>query len=446
MVSVRADGYKLGGAHFTVDQNGNLADGLNIVDGKVVVELIPEPLPLSKIVVRAFEDTQPVNGEDDIPAENGLAGFTVIVEDTAGEVTTDWTGSPICGDGHCVTGDDGTVTIHNLPRGLYEVLVIPPDGTDWLQTTTIEGTKVIDAWVPEGSDGLSHDEFGAPMVWVGFVKPKAWTHNTDSYYHSGTGRIEGTVKTAIEWLPPIMPTPPGETVEHAIIALTDIGQNDQQVYTAKTNNGHFVIENVPDGLYQMAIWDEHLEWIISFETVQILNGNAVDMGDVTIPRWFGLMSGTVFLDEDKNLRQGANEPGIPGVELLMRYRDGTVRYATATDGAGQYEFPEIFQLGKFYVTEVGFGHLGATGAHLHNRYPANPFGPDVSSEAEFDGALTVANLNWAGKREVLDWGKYNYAEGEHGGISGIVHYATTRNEFEARIQATEDYETRYSRR
>jgi len=47
----------------------------------------------------------------------------------------------------------------------------PPAGQGWLQTTTIEGTKGIDAWVKANEPSLLV-EFGVPTthVFVGFVK------------------------------------------------------------------------------------------------------------------------------------------------------------------------------------------------------------------------------------------------------------------------------------
>ncbi len=429
LISVRNDAYKLGGQHFTV-AGGNV---------DIHVELVPEPLPLAKIRVHAFEDNQPVNGEDDIPLESGLAGFRVIVGDTVGEVVVDWFGNPICGTGQCLTDANGDVVIDNLPRGKYEVLVLPPVGqvSDWVQTTTIEGTKVIDAWIVEGDPGYSPREgFQQAAVWVGFVRQPAnpWGGN------SGSGTIKGTVKTIIEWTPPVNPLILGQPVDRPWVAVTDIGGNDELVYLTRGDaNGYFEINGVPDGTYQLAIWDEPLDYIIAFRTAVVSGGNVVDFGELGIPRWFGWQSGYVYLDANRDGVRQLDEQPLPGVDLAMRFRDGSLRYGTFTNTSGYYEFPEVFELEKFYISEVGFRHLGFTSALVHDEHlpydPADPATYEVIPEA-----LTVANLNWAAKRNVVDWGKYVYAPGENGGISGIVQYATTRNELEARLQATEDYE------
>ncbi|RME72743.1 MAG: pectin esterase [Chloroflexi bacterium] len=468
LITVRAAGYKVGGTHFNANSQ------------VVLVELVKDPLPLSTLRVHVFHDNHPVNGENDIPVEQGIPGFHVIIEDTVGELTVDWFGNPLCtnyvrdgngniqfdgnGDpiidpanpgGYCVTDANGDLVIDTLPRGKYEIIASPPDGTDWVQTTTIEGTPVIDAWLEEGSSGFSPREgFQTAGVWIGFVRPM------DNWNDPAVpGRISGTVRTIEEWTPPEPPAPPlklTDPVDRPWIALTDIGGTDEQVYLGRGNpDGTFVIDNVPEGLYQMAIWDENLDYIIAFYTVQIPetpqfdidnNPQTVHMnaynpnGDgVGIPRWFGWFSGHVFQDLNKNGLYEPGEPGIPNVELLMRFRDGSIRYTTITDNNGYYEFPEVFELEKFYVTEVGFTNMGITGATLHNEL--NIYDPnDPSTYTRFPDVLTVTNLNWAAKRTIVDWGKYPYDVGENGGISGIVQYATTRNEFDAHLQATEDYE------
>ncbi len=434
LISVRAEGFKLWGQHVSFDQ----ADANDPSVKDITIELIPEPLPRSKINVHVFHDNNPVNGEDDIPVEAGLAGFHIVVEDTVGEVTVDWDGNPLCG-GYCVTDANGNVTINNLPYGKYEILAIPPNGSDWVQTTTIEGTHVIDAWIEEGNDGNSPREgFQQAAVWIGFVRPM------DNWNGPDTGVIRGRVRYIIEWTPPLNPLTLGDAVYKPWIALTDIGGNDQQVYLARGNeDGNFQIDNVPDGEYQMAIWDDNLDAIIAFFTVTVAGGQTVDMGEFGIPRWFGWLSGFVFRDDNGDGIRDIDEPGIANIDLAMRFRDGTVRYGAFTDGNGFYEFPEVFELEKFYVSEVGFGRFARTGASVHNEFDPSQI------QSTHDGALTLNSLIWAAKRSRVDWGKREYAaddpntpeyEGENGGISGIVFYAVTRNEFNARLALNEDYE------
>lgn len=113
LISALADGYKIGGAHFSVP----LPD-----PGLVVAELQPHPLPPA------------TNGQFDAPAEQGLAGFTVLINDILGQVSTDVFGNPLCtqydaagipiGQTNCLVSDaNGDIAIPNLGpnRGGWEV-------------------------------------------------------------------------------------------------------------------------------------------------------------------------------------------------------------------------------------------------------------------------------------------------------------------------------------
>ena len=159
------------------------------------------PLPDAQIQAAVFEDVSPVNSAPDLPAEHGLAGFQGHILDVLGEVTTDVYGAPLCGTGRClsqcyvVSGGvdvgtvapidaagrcpvdptlangnprpmleggtapagaaiEGKVKIPNLGPNRYTLSVTPPDGSGWIQTTTLEGNHDWDAWVMEGAPGL----------------------------------------------------------------------------------------------------------------------------------------------------------------------------------------------------------------------------------------------------------------------------------------------------
>ncbi|MGE5552495.1 MAG: pectin esterase [Betaproteobacteria bacterium] len=449
LVTVRAPGHKLGGEWVTLDQHRS-----------VEVWLHRHPLPLSKIRVHVFEDDHPVNGEDDFPLEHGLPGFRVVLSDAVGEVTVDYFGNPLGTEyqkdaegnlvldsegnplplpgtgGVVVTDANGDAVIDYLPPGKYGVQAIPPEGTDWVQTTTIEGTPVIDAWIEEGNDGYSAEEgFQMPLVWIGFVRPKAFPAE------AGTGTITGRVRTIIEFAPPSRPLTLGRPVDRPWVALTNLSGDDEQVYTGRGNpDGTFSIHHVPAGLYQLAIWDEPLDYIISFRTVEVTEGATVNLGDVGIPRWFGWINGTV-------LREGSGE-GIPNVSVGTRLKDGSVQYGTVTDPAGRYELPEVFELERFTVSELGLTRFEPTAV---TATPEVGIDPPRPSEVHPDTS-TLATLTWAATTNQLDWRMREYPlpgpdgvvgtpdDRLHGGISGIVHYATMRNELDPAHGVAEGYE------
>ena len=476
--------YKIGGAHFRMPD----------ADGQVVVELQANPLPLATLKVQVFHDNRPVNGEQDVGFEDGLAGFHVTIADRVGEVTTDWFGNPICtqyedlnGDGEfhfpddldadgnpvpvagtggvCLTGPDGIATIPNLGPDKYEAEAIPPDGQGWIQTATIEGTLANDAWIQEGASGFaSEPEAGFfAQVWFGFVHECRFGSTTDDCTSatadmSGkTGIVKGRVRSIVldnEMKPLTM----GNPVASPYIALTNIGGNDEQVWTGRGNvDGSFTITGVPAGLYQMAIWDQPIDHIIQFVTVRVPRDDCttnaapctVDLGDLGVPPWFGKIAGTTYIDANEDGIRNPGEASLPNQDLDTRFKDGTIQYTAFADRNGKYEFPEVFELEHFAIAEVGYGRFKQTGAAAYKTDPfGNPVGypegtnyPDGFINQDLGlASLLQAEITWAGTTNYIDWGKKAFAPGENGGIVGIVFNATTRNELDARLQANEDYE------
>ncbi len=477
-ISVRAPGYKLWGQHFMVHPNGDVtiphsAPTPPETVTTLEVALIKEPLPLAKLVVKVFEDFAPVNGFPDFPLEIGpesgpattdMTGFQVIIEDIFGQVSVDFNGDPICGTGKCFTNAAGDLTIENLGFGKYDVHAIPPvnNPQQWVQTTTFEGTRGVDAWLEEGSDGLGapREILAEPFVqtahFFGFTRAMAAP--------GGPGTITGRVRNYVEF-PPFAQLTLGQPVNRPWITLTDIGNTDTQILRARGNaDGTFNITGVPYGTYQMAIWDDPLDYIMAFYTVVISpSATNVNMGDLGIFRWFAWLSGYVFFDNDCTIINGApsptdldcgikgpTDPGIKAFDVDIRARDATIPYATITDANGHYEYPEVISpLGKFLIGEVGFGRFGLTGQSVHNELCSNvglnpglgcPVANRTVVPGEFGGDLLTHQLLLESHRSIVDWGKRNYATNETGQIVGITFYDTTRNELDARLEAAEEYE------
>ena len=232
LVTVVADGHKVGGAPFTIP----LA-----VDAPVVVRLDPYPLPTLTVRVKVFNDEGPINGTFDIPSEDpagpealvpactpetsvsptvclqSMAGFTAILSDNLDELITDVFGNPICteyvtdgtgrivlGDhsvehpmfaltegadpgsptvipgsgGRCVSDEFGDIVIPNLGENRYAVLVAPPeDGRyRWVQTSTLEGGLDHDVWAMANDHGYDTEMISGteltPWVRFGFVRTR----------------------------------------------------------------------------------------------------------------------------------------------------------------------------------------------------------------------------------------------------------------------------------
>src|SRR5262249_55233976 len=226
--------------------------------------------------------------------------------------------------------------------------------------------------------------------------------------------------------------------------------------------GNLDIQNVPAGTYNMAVWDEQLSYIIRFKPVTVAAGQTVDVNDTDpngevglgVSRWFGWLGGTVYKDVNNNGQYDAGvDTPIPNTDMDQRWRDGSIKESTTTDASGQYEYPtaEGGALGKWIINEQGFARFSAfPGPAAHDEHtgavtpscgvtpPAVPANPCVPTNQ--GGGLLSNQLLTEGHRATGDWGKHDSPAGTPGQIVGITYFATTRNEFDARKQAHEDYE------
>ncbi len=469
----------------------------------VTVEVVPDPVPTSRLVLQIFEDNHPLNGEWDRqfegpPMRNGkVERFRVFLEDNlGGNLTTDIYGNPICAEysnvpdpnhpdwpgqlvpgtgGTCYTDQNGFVSIENLARGKYGVFAIPPDGVDWIQTTTIEGGKVNDVWAIEGNMGIFPQETNA-LTLHGFARPCAVgaCKNGPAAVIPG-GTFNGQVVKVEPARPPFV-APDGATtpVERPWIALNDLSGAGELAALIRGNvDGTFTINNVPDGNYNAVVLDDQLDYITAIypatmpTTIKNPDGSISQVrnvrlhdprfgdaqtGPLPIPDWWQQLKGTVFLDENENGKQDAGEPGLPGETVDVFYRDGSPLYTTITDSNGDYYYRRFFPFAHFMVPAVGYARLGATGAHVIAGATLPTIGQPVIEDTVYPGpVLTMGNFPVEGGTNVINWGKKPYpltnpsnlpgvTPAVNGGISGVVIYATTRNEHDAKKTAADPWE------
>jgi len=374
LISVLADGYKLDGAHFTMP----LPDS-----GLVTVELQPQPLPTATIHAFIFEDISPTNGAPDVPVENGLPGFVGHIVDYLGEVTTDVFGNPLCTEyetdnagqiilnapdytptpipgtgGQCVSDANGDLIIPNLGPNRYALSAVAPNGSTWIQTTTLEGNHDWDAWVMEGATGLDTEFIVAgepfPAIIFGFVK------STGTLPAGPTGHIKGVIEGVKVYVPPKGGTGlPGtiwggatgmkldQPIENPWISLTDLTGGDTAIYVGKGNaNGAFDIANVPDGNYTLTWWDEPQNYILDLINITVSNGETVDMGILPLTGWWTKYEGYVFNDLNRNGIKDAGEPGIPNYAMwLLKKKTSHIFFLGEKPLA-------IYHLKRVYIIEV----------------------------------------------------------------------------------------------
>lgn len=205
--------------------------------------------------------------------------------------------------------------------------------------------------------------------------------------------------TVIEFIPPFRPLTLGDPVDRPWIALSDIGANDRQVYTGRgDSNGNFEIENVPPGLYQMAIWDEPLDYIISFRTVQVGPGEIVNMGDIGIPRWYGYIKGTVFHDLNGNGVRDPGERDIPNTPVGIRDFSGRLITTVHSDINGIFEV----LLPSTYTRNVPTPAGVAPGMYrVIGNDPGDPDNPNQNYNPNYQTLIMVFDV-WPGKTTYAD--------------------------------------------
>jgi hypothetical protein len=468
LISVRAPDRKMWGRLITLPNDAN-PDGTLAVNVVLTEASAANPLPLGSIKVYVFRDDQWTNGAPDL-LEGGLAGFKVeLYEQTNSLVTADYHNFPLCDPAHanptapapgswpgCISDTDGFVEIDNLGPATYFAEVIPPDApcnddpnSHWYQTSTIDGGFKVQTSVEEGSLGAgSPTALAVDLIGNNPAKRTIYTFgfacSPKPFATEGTGEITGTARTLVSWADNVNTF--GEPVKNPFVALSNAA-TDQTIYVGQGDeNGNFDIQGVPAGTYTVSIWDEPLSSIFSFITVTVASGQTVDMNTtdplneqgVGIPRWFGWTSGTVYKDLNRNGVRDAGEPVIPNTDMDQRWRDGSIKETTFTDASGRYEYPtaEGGAVGKWIINEQGFARWSVTGASVHDERT----GAVTQIPSDQGGALLVNVLDNPGHRAEIDWGKIDYAAGEAGQIVGVTYWATTRNEFQAGLQAHEDYE------
>lgn len=392
----------------------------------------------------------------------------------------------------------GEAIVKYIPPGKYGIVIDPPkDGREFVLTSTIEGTPTVDAWVQADEAPFFIEQFGAASPWhafFGFVVPAEFAWNQASPL--GPGSLSGVNRFNHFSRPPNNQSLDlGPPVDSCWIGVND-GITGEGLYVAPCEaDSTFSITGIPEGAYQLVTWDTPLDALFEIhpfvipETIDA-NGNPVNppnyvLSDRTFlsSRWFGTQKGNVFIDANENGFRDPGEGGLSEQAVMLRFRDGTVYQATATDPMGDYELTEIFPFFKWLVTEVDFARYKATGmtaaADMGGTIPPangwttpsfdilnpqpqtvdgtyagapinNPNTGNNLSRTATGEVLTQAVQTYLTQANVIDWGKTFYGPGkdgipatlddENGGISGIVYYAVTRAEDDPRWAAAEPWE------
>ena len=482
LITVLADNYKIDGVHFTVPME-TATDG---APGVLDVTVQPNPLVDATLRAQVFEDDASTNGAidngEDAPrdaAGNIVPGFQGHINDILGEVTTDVYGNPLCttyvgedanyqipwanrdADGNpivatiggkCFADETGMLVIPHLGTNRYTTTVTPPDGTDWVQTTTLEGNHDWDTWLMEGATGYDTEFTLAgepvPTPQFGFVRP----HNDITA--PTTGKITGTVVGVKQYYPPVggsfnqywgsVGSKLDKPIADAVLSLNDLGNGDQSVWVGRAAaDGTFTIPDVPDGNYMLTWWDEAQNYILQLVQVTVSNGETVDLKQLPLNGWWTPLSGHVFLDANKNGKRDPGEQGVSQFPLTLRKKDNSLMdrgsTAVSTDSTGFYEFESAYPLAEWLIMEAYSDNFYTTGVTYQTDNQPTP-------TTVLGAGVDVSVLPIIGLSGTVDWGVQKYdatgANGgpRNGGIVGSISYDTTRNELDPRYAAAEDWQ------
>jgi hypothetical protein len=469
-----------------VPDSGYTLGGAPIVNpGSVTIICNELPLPTAQITVLAYHDNNPINNQPE-PAEPGLPGFKVLLHDaggrygmSGGHMSQDAFGNPLgttyqqnpdgtyvldgqgnptvsaTGSGFVLTDATGNAVIKHLYPGKFTIFMVPPEGEGWIQTHTIEGTPGIDAWV-KADEPPYFTEFGpaSQHVFIGFVKQFA-----DSTALTGGSTIRGRVVNLHTSRPPAVAFFPGGPHPNTYVGL-NASAAGPGIFAGPCDpdTAEFSIPNVPPGTYQLVFWDKYLDNIFAFQGVTVPPGGAtVDLGDVAVFRWFGKLENKVFYDANQNgFRDPGETFGMRDQAINLRFRDGSMYQTITTDTNGDAVLEEVFPFFNWLVAEVDYTRFKPTGATVivdngGQVPPGGDLNPQVQAEVNPNAGSNLSRTEtgpvllegmqlFLGQTNVIEWGKKDYAPGENGGITGIVHYATTRAENDPRYAADDPWE------
>jgi hypothetical protein len=504
LVSVTADGYQLGGTHFTVPMN---------LPGTVKVFLNPFPIPLGTMKLKVFADTKPTDGTYDEQNESGLVGFNGLINDIDGIVTADYFGNALCTQyvtnpttgliilnaagkptptpaqtpappdpvtgyynptvpGKCMSDTNGDVTIPNLAPNHYSANITPPDDhivdKHWIQTTTLEGNHDHDVWIMPADTGLDTELVvsgeAVPFVQFGFVpataQPDTWSCPAKGIpgQTPGCGSITGQIWGASSYLPGIGALPgvggangqTGIKLDHPIdrgwVSLNNLnastGDFDQMVATIPADkNGSFQFNNVPDGDYTATVWDEPQDHALDNFSVTISNGQVIDMGTLPLLGWFAHIYGHVFIDTNGNGRQDPGEKGL--FHATVQNLNRTNNAMAGGINTSDTDFNGFYDFKEAYP--LG---LMSINQFFNTRFKTTGITYQACNDPKEHTILTpivdVSYLPIISQCGRLDWAVQPYNDATTGGNGGEVAtmiYDQVRSSYSSRQAKTGDFQT-----
>ena len=516
-------GHTMGGSSIAAD----LPRGSTI---KILAE--QNALPPAQLSVIVFEDNNPTNGDIDGAEESqGLGGFQIVLQDVAGatgdatgqmdydmfnmpltnalngaidsathlnmcplsNTASDGAGGKVAigqiitcpaleADGKTPSPVAGQALIRNLYPDRFDVTALPGSariaaGENWIQTSTLEGTHWNDAFAKAGEPSY-FQEYGPPGFhsFIGFINPAhiAAVNKAQKGTHSITGKVTNlhmSRPSSEQLFDSNSHDPIGQSTCY-VDANSQNGVGAAVAFAACDADGNFTLTGLPNGQYQVAVWDQWQDQIINYKSVTVAD-NDVKMDNFTVFSWFDSLYYSSYIDQNQNGIREDGEAGLAQVPVRIRYRNGQISNTNTTDAEGNAAFNEVFPLFNWYVVESDTTRYKGTGIHTvndaggavdtdgpyagylsstesfslpaENRIPGSVYcdkadcatvnlstnptggGPGGSTGRIDQGTTLSEGLQaFISQPQFIDFGKTPYSTGENGGIVGHVVYATTR--------------------
>ena len=473
LISMRSLDHKMWGNYITLPGDAD-ASGTLTVNMELTTQSADNPLPLGKIRVFVFNDNAWTNGAPDTE-EAGLGGFQVGLEEQTGSaVTVDYNNNPLCG-GICKTSSaagDARLRRDQQPRS-GDVFHRRAPAADRLQSGHTRKSLVPDhddrrRATTDGADRRGRRRHrcarraavGAPehphRLLVRLRVLAAPVRRTERY------RRDHRHGTQLGGVGPVhdrhLHRPGREPVRGAVgrldrpDRLRRPGRRSRQL-----RHPERPARRLQPGRLGRAAQLHHAVQARARRggpdrrrqrdrTTTAASGSASRAGSAG-----STARSTRTRTATASTTTGIDTP-IPNTDMDQRWRDGSIKESTFTDPNGDYVYPtaEGGALGRWFINEQGFARFSADpGASVHDERTGavTPSclvdGRRRSTRASRTRRAAACSMNQAlleGHRATVDWGKRDYPAGTPGQIVGITYFATTRNEFDARFQAHEDYE------
>ncbi len=277
----------------------------------------PTPLPLTTLRIQVFNDNAPVDATYEVDAEPGLGGFTAHLTDVLGHgqrrllrqpalhglparrhrptpnsaVVFDASNHPVIDPATTPAGAratrTGQIVIPNMGPDRYAATVTPPvpaagQTYQWVQTTTLEGGHDHDIWAQEGETGYDTEQTKGRSS----CRPSSSGSSRRRPSRCPAAARCRPVRSRASWSPGC-PTSAARTarssprpaspvrsmrgpIKQPWVALSDLDNGDQQVYVGRgAVDGSFDIQHVPNGTYQLTVWDDDQDYILWSFNVEV---------------------------------------------------------------------------------------------------------------------------------------------------------------------------------